>query len=490
MALTKITYSMIQGASFNALDYGATGDGTTDDTAALQAALDAVPATGGSVYLPSGTYIVTESIVVKSNTLLFGDGNASQIKSSQSAFVGTNAGNNCYLVKNENWSASTLTDENITIQDLSFNYGTVTIVGGGAHCISMRYVENVKVVNCDFYKGENATAFLACNNTLVDGCSAYDFTNCAYDHWTSPKNAIVTNCYATTATTATTAQIVNFNPETTALAAGTADGFVLSNCIFEATGSSVEAIQIEPLLEGSVVKNVTITGNLFKNIILACRRNTQNVVVNGNTFTGIPTTYTSFVFSSSSVPPGTNTPSDIVFTNNIIIDPRTAAGNRAAVVLLCSNYTATGNIITGSNYYAGFAVYDPSTTTSYYGKIANNKLNAGTSGYEIIGTSYVTPWINATYQNSWGSYGSPYYDAQYYKDDYNVVHLRGVVTGGALNNAVFTLPAGYTPSKAYSFSTTSNNAFAALFVNSSGLVVPSFGSTASFSLDGVSFRAD
>lgn len=38
MSLTKVTYSMIKGAPINVFDYGAVGDGSTDDTAAIQAA--------------------------------------------------------------------------------------------------------------------------------------------------------------------------------------------------------------------------------------------------------------------------------------------------------------------------------------------------------------------------------------------------------------------------------------------------------------------
>ena len=41
---------------YNAKNYGAVGNGSTDDTAAIQAALNAVGAAGGGVvYLPSGT---------------------------------------------------------------------------------------------------------------------------------------------------------------------------------------------------------------------------------------------------------------------------------------------------------------------------------------------------------------------------------------------------------------------------------------------------
>lgn len=44
---------------FNVKDYGAAGDGKEDDTAAVQAAIDAAKKEGGIVYLPPGTYNVS-----------------------------------------------------------------------------------------------------------------------------------------------------------------------------------------------------------------------------------------------------------------------------------------------------------------------------------------------------------------------------------------------------------------------------------------------
>jgi hypothetical protein len=79
MALTKASYSMITGAPANVLDYGATGDGTTDDTAAIQAALDA----NTCVVFPPRTYRVT-SITIDSFKTIYCNG--AEIKALSDSF--------------------------------------------------------------------------------------------------------------------------------------------------------------------------------------------------------------------------------------------------------------------------------------------------------------------------------------------------------------------------------------------------------------------
>lgn len=67
---------------FNVQSFGAKGDGITDDTAAIQRAIDAAAAAGGGqVYMPTGTYIVSAGaepsdgcLMLKSNVYLYGDG--------------------------------------------------------------------------------------------------------------------------------------------------------------------------------------------------------------------------------------------------------------------------------------------------------------------------------------------------------------------------------------------------------------------------------
>lgn len=73
MALTKATFSMIEGASLNVLDYGATGDGVTDDTAAIQAAINDGVTQNKAVYIPNGTYIITSTLNLPNNITLYGE---------------------------------------------------------------------------------------------------------------------------------------------------------------------------------------------------------------------------------------------------------------------------------------------------------------------------------------------------------------------------------------------------------------------------------
>jgi hypothetical protein len=75
MALSKVTYSMIQGAAVNVLDYGVVADGTTNNSATLAAALAAVPA-NGTLYFPAGVYC-GYLLLRRSNITIMGDGSAS-----------------------------------------------------------------------------------------------------------------------------------------------------------------------------------------------------------------------------------------------------------------------------------------------------------------------------------------------------------------------------------------------------------------------------
>jgi hypothetical protein len=55
-------------------DFGALGDGSTDDTTKIQAALDAAEASGAVVHFPAGQYVITATLLVPNGVTLQGDG--------------------------------------------------------------------------------------------------------------------------------------------------------------------------------------------------------------------------------------------------------------------------------------------------------------------------------------------------------------------------------------------------------------------------------
>lgn len=72
MALTKVTYSMIDGAPVNVLDFGADNTGSTDSTTAINAAIQYAKTNGiQSINFPYGEYTVSGKINIAGN---FGDG--------------------------------------------------------------------------------------------------------------------------------------------------------------------------------------------------------------------------------------------------------------------------------------------------------------------------------------------------------------------------------------------------------------------------------
>jgi hypothetical protein len=86
MALTKASYSMITGAPVNVRDFGATGDGTTDDTAAIQAAINFCTNLSNrkqTLYFPASNaglyYKITAPLVVNGRLNIVGDGEFSTL---------------------------------------------------------------------------------------------------------------------------------------------------------------------------------------------------------------------------------------------------------------------------------------------------------------------------------------------------------------------------------------------------------------------------
>ena len=73
MTLTKASYQLINGAPINVLDYGADNTGVADSTTALQNAVAACISSGVPVFMPAGTYLITDTITCTSKVQIIGE---------------------------------------------------------------------------------------------------------------------------------------------------------------------------------------------------------------------------------------------------------------------------------------------------------------------------------------------------------------------------------------------------------------------------------
>jgi hypothetical protein len=149
MSLTKATFSMIESAPISVSDFGAVGDGVTDDTAAIQAAIDYAYslANGGNVWF-NGTYAISSTLTIGTNVHLCGVAKIKQI-TDNTPIIKVNKG-----AFNERWSISGLTLEYAN-QQTSAETNARALVLCEANKFSYLFtVENVKIIKA--FKGVEA----------------------------------------------------------------------------------------------------------------------------------------------------------------------------------------------------------------------------------------------------------------------------------------------------------------------------------------------
>jgi len=199
----------------NVKDFGAVGDGLTDDSTAINAALN-----GGSkrVYIPAGIYILDASLVVYSNTLVYGDGEATILYTKDAA--------NVHAMINSDQVNGNL---NITLRDFKVDGNKVNQTGGAtpyAHGVYMALVDNllingVRSCNCEHHgihvsnsttsyrkqrisdcltdsNGMSGTAISLARNIVITNCHSNDNTRTGFriESLASNYGALISNCVA------------------------------------------------------------------------------------------------------------------------------------------------------------------------------------------------------------------------------------------------------------------------------------------------------
>jgi hypothetical protein len=217
MSLTKVTYSMIDGAAINVLDYGADASGAADSTNAIQAAFDAAASANpegqvAAVIFPSGLYKVSAAITIAAQNLYIGAEGIARIEPTVLTGAST------YAIFNLTGSAS-----RVTIKDLTFY-----MFGSSCKGIAATQIwRQATVENCQFVGGDTGLDFAVSGSdkwgTTINKCR---FQDCDYGvRWImNGQTGTIKDC-------------LFFNCKTYALVATTGWQLNVEGSVFESNGS-------------------------------------------------------------------------------------------------------------------------------------------------------------------------------------------------------------------------------------------------------------
>jgi len=180
----------------NVRDFGAVGDGTTDDTAAIQRAItqiystsynDSVAKVRRTINIPAGTYLVTGTILIPPYVTLRGDGRQSTIISSTSSSAPIFQSTDSQL----NGTGSTLSRD-LLLEHMSLQQAGPTTTTASA--LVLNGTRNARMVNMSF-RG-NTTVGATTNNLVyitdsVQGVRNITFEGCSFTYAAAGVNVVV-----------------------------------------------------------------------------------------------------------------------------------------------------------------------------------------------------------------------------------------------------------------------------------------------------------
>lgn len=378
------------GAGVDVRLFGATGDGTTNDTEAIQAAIDSAEANGSAVYLPTGTYAVTSlRIDVASGFRMYGDGYGSVLK-------GASAGTQIILLAERTGytAINGLQLENFRVDGNSggqFEAGLVQLNNCVGFVVNGLWIENGTRASAP--SGVNGIAFSA---GTVSGTGSI---------------GSITNCYIRNCSKAG----INWTSEAVA-------GYIAGNVIRDCTGNgSCPGIQLNGGFNGRVIGNY-ITNTQGPGIYVAVSgvgATSRNAIIANNSVYACGVSSTTlgdgilvanasgtavgrFVISGNQVYDCGNSTAGgagiyIQNDDNIVVSGNLCRNNEydGIRVLNCNHVSITGNRCTANNaaevnYTGGVQIRGTCSHVSITGNHCSDDKSTKTQSYGIILDSAAT----------------------------------------------------------------------------------------------------
>ncbi len=370
---------------FNVRAYGAKGDGSNDDTAEVQAALDAAFAAGGGVVrFPPGTYNNSDTWIIKGNVHIRCDAGVT-IERTNNAFGyllqngadGVNqsvyGGHSNISVHGGIWDmqGGTLTTDaaafafghaaNIEFRDL-----TIKDVPDD-HAMDLTALNGVRIKNCRFI-GYNANAGTQTDIEAIqiDYAGTGHFPPFGSEDNTPCKDVLIEGCYFGPSGTAGTTSWANGIGNHDSVAGNEHSNIIIRNNYFE----DITNYAIHPYGFNRVI----IEGNTFLNcgagvyLVTKTSQSVRDVTISNNIFRDMG----NIQHAISMIPVSGTTLTSLVIANNTIDTSDSGSNSRGVYMTRCNDVSVTGNVITSTGHSA--IVTDVVSRAS----ISNNTINAPT----------------------------------------------------------------------------------------------------------------
>ena len=271
---------------YNVLDFGASGDGTTNDGAAIQSAVDACYADGGGrVYLPGGKTYVSGSVILKSHVELYleagavlrGSADLRDYASLSNAKIDTSVRvptyENCeyageplqFFIYAKDECDISITGPGTIDGMEEIYYGTVTpwhIDGSFYPRIPLLFFENVKhltIQNVTLQRSAFWTTHLVgCQDVLIDGVRILNNLRLANCDGIDPdhcKNVRIANCHIESAD-----DCIVFKNTEKADIYGACENITVTNCTLISTSAAIKfGTESENIFRNIIVSNCNIS---------------------------------------------------------------------------------------------------------------------------------------------------------------------------------------------------------------------------------------
>lgn len=260
----------------NVKNYGAVGDGVTNDSAAFVAAL----ATGKKVFAPAGTYAINVR-TLPSNAYLFGEGELTVIKpfdTTQRGALGCDSGDGSQIT-------------GLTLRDFKLLGPVVSLAfSEQRHLLDLQGVRRCLIERVYFEGAQGDCMYLGTGLTVYTHNNDVTVRDCTFDG------------------------LINDNRQ--GISVIDVDGMLIEGCVFRnlARSDMPGSVDFEPDLATDVIKNVRVVGNRFLNtdgnrghlcIQTQDTTNVENIAIIGNHFEDVPVNSAGVIFNTSRTVPAT-----------------------------------------------------------------------------------------------------------------------------------------------------------------------------------------